>query len=114
VEKAGSRDGVGFSFVSVILPTFTSLTPLQILEGIVTFIVSIWAYFQIHNYPDTAKFLTEEERLEVRRRLVEDRQNLADEWDTKYIWDALKDWKIWVHMLITFGTSVAAETSLNY
>jgi hypothetical protein len=76
--------------------------------------VSIWAYFQVHNYPDTARFLTKEERLEVRRRLIEDRQNLADEWHTRYIWDALKDWKIWVHMLITFGTSTAVEQRLNY
>ncbi|KIM33275.1 hypothetical protein M408DRAFT_152128 [Serendipita vermifera MAFF 305830] len=74
-----------------------------ILEGIVTFIVAIWAYFQVHDKPETAKFLTEEERSEVRRRLVEDRHNLADEWDMKYVWQALKDWKIWVHMLITFG-----------
>jgi hypothetical protein len=82
--------------------------------------VSVWAYFQIHDKPETATFLAEEERVEVRRRLVDDGQHLADEWDRKYIWDALSDWKIWVHMLTTFGTLARAggwrvddETRLN-
>ncbi|CCA74117.1 related to allantoate permease [Serendipita indica DSM 11827] len=64
-----------------------------ILEGIVTFIVAIWAYFQIHDFPDTAKFLTEEERLEVHRRLREDRSGLAEEWHMKYVIQALTDWR---------------------
>ncbi|KIM33273.1 hypothetical protein M408DRAFT_152109 [Serendipita vermifera MAFF 305830] len=74
-----------------------------ILEGIVTFFVSIWAYFQIHDKPETARFLTQEERNEVRRRLKDDRHHLANEWNMKYVWQALQDWKIWCHMLITFG-----------
>lgn len=57
----------------------------------------------MNDYPDTAKFLTEEERHEVQRRLKEDRSSLADEFDLKYFWDAIKDWKIWVHMFITIG-----------
>jgi hypothetical protein len=51
----------------------------------------------------SAKFLTEEERDEVERRLKHDRSSLADEFDLKYAKDALKDWKIYVHMLITIG-----------
>jgi hypothetical protein len=47
--------------------------------------------------------LTEEEKLEVERRLKADRSSLADEFDLKYFWDALKDWKIYVHMFITIG-----------
>jgi hypothetical protein len=38
-----------------------------------------------------------------RRRLTQDRSSLADEYDTKYMFHALKDWKIWVHMFITIG-----------
>ena len=52
----------------------------------------------------SAKFLTEEERREVRARLKQDRTNLADEYHIKYLFAALKDWKIYVHMLITIGT----------
>jgi MFS family permease len=55
------------------------------------------------DYPDTAKFLTAEERAEVQRRLTLDRSSLADEFDMKYFWHALRDWKIWVHMFITIG-----------
>ncbi|GAB1526070.1 hypothetical protein RhiTH_009236 [Rhizoctonia solani] len=74
-----------------------------ILEGILTLIIAAVAFFVINDYPETARFLTEEERLEVVRRLREDRSALADEFGMKYFWDALKDWKIWVHMFITIG-----------
>jgi cyanate permease len=57
----------------------------------------------MYDYPATAKFLTSEEKEEVTRRLEEDRSALTDEFDLKYFWDAIKDWKIWVHMLITIG-----------
>ncbi|KAK5000122.1 hypothetical protein LTR66_000947 [Elasticomyces elasticus] len=74
-----------------------------IIEGILTLAVAITAYFVMNDYPDTAKFLTSEEKREVSRRLTEDRSSLADEFGRKYFYDALKDWKIWVHMFITIG-----------
>ena len=64
---------------------------------------AIVAYFVMQDYPDTAKFLTPTGRTEVVRRLEADRSFLADEYDIKYLFHALKDWKIWVHMLITIG-----------
>ena len=74
-----------------------------ILEGLVTLLVAVVAYFVMQDYPSTAKFLTPAEKAEVTRRLVHDRSSLADEFDMKYFWDAVKDWKIWVHMFITIG-----------
>ncbi|KDR66528.1 hypothetical protein GALMADRAFT_273465 [Galerina marginata CBS 339.88] len=74
-----------------------------ILEGLATIIVAAFAKFVINDSPETAKFLTEEERTEVKARLKLDRTSLADEYDTKYLFAALKDWKIYVHMLITIG-----------
>ncbi|KAH0442998.1 major facilitator superfamily transporter [Colletotrichum camelliae] len=74
-----------------------------ILEGIITLAVAIAAFFIMNDYPATAKFLTTAEKEEVTRRLEQDRSALADEFDMAYFWDALKDWKIWVHMLITIG-----------
>lgn len=53
----------------------------------------------MNDYPATAKFLTTAEKEEVTRRLEQDRSALADEFDMAYFWDALKDWKIWVHMV---------------
>ncbi|CBF84576.1 hypothetical protein AN8955.2 [Aspergillus nidulans FGSC A4] len=60
-----------------------------IIEGILTFVI--------------AKFLTSAEKAEVQRRLEEDRSSLADEYNMKFFWDAIKDWKIWVHMFVTVG-----------
>lgn len=74
-----------------------------ILEGILTLAVAVVAYWAINDYPATAKFLSAEEKIEVERRLKEDRTHLADEYDMKYFWDAMKDWKIYVHMFITIG-----------
>ncbi|KAI8251904.1 putative transporter [Colletotrichum sp. SAR11_239] len=78
-----------------------------ILEGIITLAVAIAAFFIMNDYPATAKFLTTAEKEEVTHRLEQDRSALADEFDMVYFWDALKDWKIWVHMsprqLITIG-----------
>ncbi|QDS72837.1 hypothetical protein FKW77_006964 [Venturia effusa] len=74
-----------------------------ILEGIATFVVGCVAFFLLHDYPDTAKFLAKDEREEVQRRLEHDRGMLADEFAMKYILDAFKDWKIWVNCFITVG-----------
>ena len=65
--------------------------------------IAIAAFFCMHDYPSTAKFLTAEEKTEVSYRLMQDRSSLADEYNTKYMFHALKDWKIWVHMFITIG-----------
>lgn len=74
-----------------------------ILEGLLTVVVAFVAYWIINDYPATANFLTAEEKVEVERRLHQDRNGLADEFDIKYLFHALKDWKIYVHMLITIG-----------
>ncbi|KAK3324986.1 major facilitator superfamily domain-containing protein [Apodospora peruviana] len=74
-----------------------------ILEGILTVVVACFAFWAMYDYPNTAKFLTDDERTEVLARLKRDRSSLADEFDMQYFWAALKDWKIWVHMFITIG-----------
>lgn len=66
-------------------------------------ITACFAFWAMYDYPDTAKFLTNTEKQEVVRRLEEDRSVLSDEFHLKYMYDAFKDWKIWVHMFITIG-----------
>lgn len=61
------------------------------------------AFFVMYDYPDTAKFLDDKDRKEVLRRLEEDRSVLSDRFEMKFMKDAFKDWKIYVHMLITIG-----------
>ncbi|KAI5857837.1 major facilitator superfamily domain-containing protein [Tricharina praecox] len=74
-----------------------------ILEGLATIIAAAVAYFMINDYPQTAKFLTSDEKAEVQRRLKADRSSLADEFDLRYFFDAVKDWKIYVYMVIAIG-----------
>ncbi|KAG8624752.1 hypothetical protein KVT40_007819 [Elsinoe batatas] len=74
-----------------------------VLEGLITFAVAILAFFVMSDYPATAKFLTSDEKKEIVRRLKQDRSSLSDEFDMKFFWAAIKDWKIWCHMFITIG-----------
>ncbi|KAH7097519.1 major facilitator superfamily domain-containing protein [Auriculariales sp. MPI-PUGE-AT-0066] len=74
-----------------------------IIEGVITVALGLVAFFAMQDYPETATFLTPEEKTEVERRLKADRNGLADEWDLLYVKQALTDWKIWVQMLINIG-----------
>ncbi|OCL11338.1 major facilitator superfamily transporter [Glonium stellatum] len=90
VELDGARGLSGWAWIFII-------------EGAVTLAVAVSAFFLMHDYPDTAKFLTKEEKIEVQRRLGADRSSPNEGFDMKYFWDALKDWQIWLHMFITLG-----------
>lgn len=61
------------------------------------------AYFVMHDYPSTAKFLTPLEKVEIARRLKQDQTVLSDQIKRQFIIDALKDWKIYIQMIIFFG-----------
>lgn len=71
-----------------------------ILEGLVSIIVSFSAYWGINDYPTASTFLRPSEKAEVLRRLRADSGNLSEAFDVKYVWQAIGDWKIWVHMCI--------------
>ncbi|KPM46484.1 hypothetical protein AK830_g226 [Neonectria ditissima] len=85
-----------------------------ILEGIVTVIVAVLAFFVLHDFPETATFLTEEERAFVVYRLKYQAQGRgrgreevqvaeADEFKWKYVWSAFRDWQIWVNIFVYWG-----------
>ena len=69
-----------------------------ILEGLITVFAGALSFFIIQDFPDSAKFLTEEERTVVIRRLQEDDQFSAagEKLKLQYIWQSLVDWKTWV------------------
>ncbi|CAG8953906.1 hypothetical protein HYFRA_00010867 [Hymenoscyphus fraxineus] len=71
-----------------------------ILEGLLSILVSFSAFWAIYDYPSTASFLTPVEKVEVERRLAVDSGGLADGFAYKYVFQAIKDWKIYIHMLI--------------
>ncbi|KAI2602164.1 MFS general substrate transporter [Hypoxylon sp. NC1633] len=71
-----------------------------ILEGILTVLVAAAAYGFIHNYPDTSKFLSEEERKFIHQRLAADCDSTHDEiftWDA--VVEALRDPNCWLYGL---------------
>lgn len=74
-----------------------------ILEGLLTIVVALFAPFAIHDSPETATFLNEEERRFVIHSLRI--QNSADSHETvqdedkfqmKYVVDAFTDWQIYL------------------
>ncbi|KAF7514222.1 hypothetical protein GJ744_004547 [Endocarpon pusillum] len=71
-----------------------------ILEGILTALVSLAAYFFIANYPSTAKFLTDKERASIHARLASNSdatRNEAFTWQNVRL--ALSDPKVWLYGL---------------
>jgi MFS family permease len=87
-----------------------------ILEGIVTVLVAIFAFWALYDFPETASFLTEEERAFVVFRLKyqgqqkaagqsQSRVAQADEFKWEYVWAAFKDWQIWVNIFVYWGVS---------
>ncbi|KAJ0412951.1 major facilitator superfamily domain-containing protein [Aspergillus carlsbadensis] len=80
-----------------------------ILEGIATVLVAFIAYFLIHDYPETARFLTDQERQWVLHRLrhqyaagqAQFSSNEKFKW--KYVKDALMDWQIYIAIMVFYG-----------
>jgi MFS family permease len=59
----------------------------------------------VNNFPDTARFLTPDERLRALRRLRADGQARAETevFSRKYVLAAMKDWKTWGYAVIYMG-----------
>jgi MFS family permease len=84
-----------------------------ILEGILTVVVAVIAYFTLYDFPETATFLTEEERAFVVYRLKY--QNFKEEADGgvrvaqddtfqwKFVKAAFLDWQIYTNILVYWG-----------
>ncbi|KAI0756700.1 MFS general substrate transporter [Daedaleopsis nitida] len=76
-----------------------------ILEGLATVLCAIASFFILSDFPDTARFLTETERVWVIRRLQADMKFSAggESFKMKYVWQCLVDWKTWLAMGIYMG-----------
>lgn len=89
------------------------------LGGLATIQGASLARFLIHDSPETsvsqtffypspvdpilpysASFLNAVECTEVKERLTQEHSSLANDYHSRYIRSALKDWKIYVHMFI--------------
>ncbi len=91
-----------------------------ILEGLLTVVVAVISFFFLYDFPETATFLTEEEREFVLYRLQHDGNSDSvelvngdhassffepevNEAKSKYFWQAVKDWQIYMHILVYYG-----------
>ena len=71
-----------------------------ILEGMLTVVVSLIAYFFVANYPSTAKFLTDQERACIRARLAASNDATRDEaFNWRNVSSAVRDPKVWLYGL---------------
>ncbi|KAN0107890.1 putative MFS transporter [Hyaloscypha variabilis] len=71
-----------------------------ILEGLLTVVVGVGAYFAIQPYPTTAKFLTDNERSLIYARLKADSDSTADEGFTwKNVAKTFTDIKVYLYCL---------------
>ncbi|KAL1661826.1 major facilitator superfamily domain-containing protein [Schizophyllum commune] len=76
------------------------------LEGILTVICAVASYFFMHDYPETATFLTADERAHVVKILRADAKGLATHYDFKFVLQALFDYKSWVQVGVYMGNLI--------
>ena len=76
-----------------------------ILEGLLTVVFGVASFWMVHDFPDGARFLSDDDRARVIRRLMLDQQASAEpeKWDNFYLWSSLRDWKMWLGMAIYMG-----------
>ena len=81
-----------------------------ILEGILTCVVSVIAFFVVADFPEHARWLSDNERAFIVKRLTADQGDSGIE--SKITWhgilEAFQDWKMIPGALMYFGPTVSA------
>ncbi|KAI1824041.1 major facilitator superfamily domain-containing protein [Xylaria intraflava] len=82
-----------------------------ILEGIATVVLATASYWFIHNYPDTSKFLSDDQRKIIHQRLAED-SDAAHQEDFSWagVTEAFRDPKCWLYGLAFHTMSLPQYT----
>lgn len=76
-----------------------------ILEGLATIAIGVLSFWMVYDFPDEARFLSDDDRKRVLRRLASDQQASAEHENFKmaYFWNSVKDWKTYTGMIIYMG-----------
>jgi MFS family permease len=76
-----------------------------ILEGLATIVIGVISFWMVYEFPDEARFLSDDDRKRVLKRLSADQQASAEHEQFKmaYFWNSLKDWKTYTGMIIYMG-----------
>ncbi|KAI0486412.1 major facilitator superfamily domain-containing protein [Xylaria cf. heliscus] len=116
LDGLGGLEGWRWIFILEGLATVSKVCqiPVPWLNQIIQVVVAVASFFLLYDFPETATFLTEEERAFVIFRLkyqgqMENKDEgsirvaQADEFEWKYVWAAFKDWQIWVNIFVYWG-----------
>nr|RBQ89703.1 hypothetical protein FVER53263_13684 [Fusarium verticillioides] len=105
---------LAFAFNGVHAQGLSSWKWLILTEGVFTILLGIFAYIFMPDFPDTARWMSEEEKAFIQARLPINAPRAAEkDFDRKEFWNTLKDHKLWLFLLCwafyTIGT-----TGLNF
>ncbi|CAE7209125.1 unnamed protein product [Rhizoctonia solani] len=93
-KKQGKMDGVGGQ---------PGWAWIFILEGLLTIIVAIAAYWLVPNWPDRASFLTQEEKARLAARSKHDSAGVSEQFQWRYVRQALTDHLVWAYAFLFHG-----------
>lgn len=78
-----------------------------ILEGIFTCICACFVPWILPDSPALARFLTQDEKVYLQQRLIEDSGSRDEPFQWNYLWSVLKEWRIYIAVVIYWGNSIA-------
>ncbi|KAL0956744.1 hypothetical protein HGRIS_002863 [Hohenbuehelia grisea] len=82
------------------------------LEGITTILFACVTMALMHDYPQTATFLTDAERKTLLTMLSE--SHTQAQFDKKFIYQALSDYKAWLQVGIQYGVLITAQSIMLF
>lgn len=109
MASVGKLVGHGSSSLKVKIIDFLHIVApsANTILGIATCIVGLFCWWMVFDWPDNARFLSEDDRIRLRRRIIADKQQkTAEEFDKRHIYAGFKDWKTYGYMVIYMGCLV--------
>lgn len=81
-----------------------------ILEGLLTVVFGMASFWAVYDFPDgpRTRFLSAVEKRRAIQRLRDDKQSSAshEKFKMEYVWQAVRDWKMWLAMVIYSGCTM--------
>jgi hypothetical protein len=97
------------------LDSFLTAGRIFIIEGCITIVISVVSYFFIVPFPEDCAFFKPKEKALLLARLEDDGGAVAhDKLPPKRIYEFLRDWKIWVAVLMYLGAAENANSITGF
>ncbi|KAJ3538791.1 hypothetical protein NM208_g5753 [Fusarium decemcellulare] len=116
--SAGALSGAVSGLLAYLINKMDGVAGLEgwrwvfILEGMLTVVIAVSAFFVLPDDPATCSFLTEEEKAIVDHRLKYDVGTHHGSFDAhepfkwKHVWSALLDYKVWAVVVVYWGSAI--------